>query len=196
MGDNTFARCYGDNVTGDSHFEAVDRDDTADSLEPRGVDDAHAAPAVDTATEPEEAEAAPPEQEEVAAAGEATAGGGGGGIPDWTAPAFLPPYLQAAPSHHSDHPALAHSPDVTNSSLGTLDTRRVSVDARRASMADPRRGSRRCSTATSMQDATGRLLADDVEEPLGQGGDAPQSHQSAGRRLSRRRSSGISREGA
>lgn len=58
----------------------------------------------------------------------------------------------AASGALSDHPALVHSPDVTNSSFGTLEMRRVSVDTRRMSI-----NSRRF----SMQDATGRLLADD-----------------------------------
>lgn len=49
--------------------------------------------------------------------------------PDWTAPAFLPPY-----THGGDHPALHQSPDVTTSSINTLSTRRISVDTRRHSV--------------------------------------------------------------
>lgn len=81
-------------------------------------------------------------------------------VVDWSRPAFVPPYMAPEPttedqkqqpstggpiqshpgaSYHSDHPALVHSPDVTNSSLNTLETRRVSVDTqRRASVASYR----------------------------------------------------------
>ena len=193
MGDNTFARTYGENVTGDSHFEQGAADDTADSLQPQAQ----------VAAEDLQAVAPSPDREEPLGAG----AGNVTGPPDWTAPAFLPPYLhqQPAASAHSDHPALAHSPDVTNSSLNTLETRRVSVDARRASL-DPRREGRRLSTA-AMQDATGRLLADEYDADqsgleLGGpaatgGGTAPLAQQAlqSSRRLSRRRSSGISCEG-
>eukprot|EP00887_Chlorella_sp_A99_P005399 scaffold1.g5399.t1 len=196
MGDTTFARTYGDQLTGDSHFEQGGADDTADSLLPHdAVPDA--SPQADVVPLPGAA------QMDAAA----TAQPPPPRVPDWTRPAFLPPYMAApAPSTHSDHPALAHSPEVTNSSMGTVDTRRVSVDARRTSL-DPRLGMRRLSTATTaLQDATGRLLADDdlddglgeLSLALGDGGAAaaaplsaqPQAQQ--GRRLSRRRSSGAS----
>ena len=73
-------------------------------------------------------------------------------MPNWTAPAFLPPYMMAeheqvpAAEGGADHPALHQSPGFTNSSLNTLSTRRISVDvARRASVT-----SRRASMATGL----------------------------------------------
>jgi hypothetical protein len=59
--------------------------------------------------------------------------------------------LSPFPSRAQDHPALRQSPNVTNSSMGTLDTRRTSVDARRQSVTS-RRGS------LAQPDGTGGLL--------------------------------------
>ena len=56
------------------------------------------------------------------------------GAPDWNAPAFIPPY-QKAEGHH---PALHQSPEYTDSSINTISTRRVSVDARRQSVSSRR----------------------------------------------------------
>ena len=46
-------------------------------------------------------------------------------VPDWTAPAFVPPFAEE--NNGSAHPALYNSPDVTNSSINTMSTRRVSI---------------------------------------------------------------------
>lgn len=180
MGDQTFNRMYCDNTTGDSRFarspdttgksvllqdvedEAAAAEVAADE-QPDGAFDAAVAAAAGAAASPAQHHTAP--SPAAAPAGPfgapAAAPGPFGAAPNWTAPAFLPPYLQQGPAAsgaQSDHPALAHSPDVTNSSLNTLETRRISVDARRMSI-----NSRRF----SMQDATGRLLADDGDLSLG-----------------------------
>jgi hypothetical protein len=116
-----------------------------------------------------------------------SAAGAGGAVPNWAAPAFLLPYMHQAPAHSggpSDHPALVHSPDVTNSSLGTLETRRVSVDMRRMSVSSRR---------FSMLDATGGLLADDYAAAEQAQQAAAQALMSTGPRT-RRRSSGAACE--
>lgn len=165
MGDQTFNRMYCDTTTGDGGYgHAGGADDTGNSLV-LADDDADQPVEAAAAVEAEPAPAssqhdddhqhmqpspAPLQGGQPAEAEPAAA------VPNWTAPAFLPPYLQApaASGAPSDHPALVQSPAVTGSSLNTLETRRVSVgmDMRRASI-----NSRRF----SMQDATGRLLADD-----------------------------------
>lgn len=171
MGDQTFNHLYCDNSTGDSRYDRPGAgDDTGNSLlvtggEEEAEEEGGAAAA---ATSPAPQQLAPPSPAAAAPAGPF----GQGAVPNWTAPAFLPPYMQAPAASGgapSDHPALVHSPDVTNSSLNTLETRRVSVDARRMSI-----NSRRF----SMQDATGRLLADDLDASLGATGGlpAPGSH--------------------
>ena len=78
--------------------------------------------------------------------------------PDWAAPAFGAPQEQ--------HPALDfHSPNFTDSSIGTASTRRVSVDARRMSVT-----SRRMSMAGNVRPPlpSGRRVReeDDDEEDL------------------------------
>lgn len=172
MGDQTFNRMYCDTTTGDSRYarspdttgnsllvKDVEAEAEAEAAEPAdGADDAAAAAQAGAVPSPAAAPAGP------FGAPEAAAAGPFGAAPNWTAPAFLPPYMQQGPAASgalSDHPALVHSPDVTNSSLNTLETRRVSVDARRMSI-----NSRRF----SMQDATGRLLADDGDLSLGSPG--------------------------
>lgn len=174
MGDQTFDRMYCDNTTGDSRLggrpSLGGADSTADSLLPKdggaagGAEDLElegvegpaaaaehgAASAPAAAASPAVSSGAPQRAAQAAAAPAAAQR-----APNWTAPAFLPPYMQApaASGAPSDHPALVHSPDVTGSSLNTLETRRVSVgvDMRRMSISSRR---------FSMQDATGRLLAD------------------------------------
>ena len=56
------------------------------------------------------------------------------GGPNWNAPAFIPPYQKT----EGQHPALHQSPEYTDSSINTVSTRRVSVDARRQSVSSRR----------------------------------------------------------
>ncbi|KAL4430905.1 hypothetical protein ABPG75_006161 [Micractinium tetrahymenae] len=179
MGDQTFNRMYCDNTTGDGGYgRSAGADDTSsplllaaggDSPAPAATQELAVAAASPAGSQGVHQQAAPsPAVSHGARHAAAGAAAEAAPVPNWTAPAFLPPYLQApaASGAPSDHPALVHSPDVTGSSLNTLGTRRVSVgvaDARRASI-----NSRRF----SMQDATGRLLADD--DLLSPGGSAGQ----------------------
>lgn len=162
MGDQTFSRMYCDNTTDDGGYcDRTDNTGSSPALLVAGGDATGEAAAA--APSPAPSQAAPPAPSPAPSAGRAYPPAAP--VPNWTAPAFVPPYAQApaGSSAPSDHPALVHSPDVTGSSFNTLETRRVSVgvDMRRASISSRR---------FSMQDATGRLLADDG---LLSGGDAP-----------------------
>lgn len=177
MGDQTFSRMYCDNTTGEGGYgSSAGADDTGSPLllaagshspAPAAAQEVVGAVASPGISQGAQQQAAP-SPAVLHGDQQAAAGAEAASAPNWTAPAFLPPYLQApaASGAPSDHPALVHSPDMTGSSLNTLGTRRVSVgaaDARRASI-----NSRRF----SMQDATGRLLADD--DLLSPGGSAGQ----------------------
>lgn len=166
MGDQTFNRMYCDNTTGeDGYGRSTAADDTgsplvlaAGSVSPAPASAQHLAGA---APSPGDSKGArlqlAPSPAATHGSQQAAAGAEAAPPPNWKAPAFLPPYLQApaVSGAPSDHPALVHSPDVTGSSLNTLGTRRVSVG-----MAAVRRASIN-SRRLSMQDATGCLLADD-----------------------------------
>ncbi|KAL6781967.1 hypothetical protein ACKKBF_B10130 [Auxenochlorella protothecoides x Auxenochlorella symbiontica] len=79
--------------------------------------------------------------------------------PVWTAPAFLPPYMMASGSQEGDraqaHPALVTSPELTGSTLQSLDTRRSSLAGQRRLSITSRR------TSVGQGDMTGALLLDD-----------------------------------
>ena len=163
MGDNTFNRMYNDNTTSDTTLGQPDdgagggEEEGGHGYEPHGA----AAPADsgDLLLSP----GASPLPQRPAAGGEEEGDGGAAPEPDWQAPAFLPPYLQRTPAPAaagaageahpvaSDHPALAHSPADTSSTMNTLETRRISVgggDTRRLSVGPAGGDTRRLSVGT------------------------------------------------
>lgn len=73
MGDRTYAHVYADTTAGGSELGAGRDDPTSDSLLSGG-------PAPPAASPPQGQEQAGPQAE---------------GLPNWTAPAFMPPYMQA-----------------------------------------------------------------------------------------------------
>lgn len=86
-------------------------------------------------------------------------------LPNWTAPAFLPPYMSE--EYDEEHPALRRSPEMSNSSLNTMSTRRISVDARRQSVNSRRASVVSLGGVTGGHDATAGtagLLADATAE--------------------------------
>jgi hypothetical protein len=154
MGDRTYAGMYKDGATAQ-----LIGGGTPDSVTIHGTNN--------TNTGRRPGFSSPAADAENGAPGPSTIADPEGGVPvNWTMPAFLPPYLTAAENNpaDSDHPALHQSPALTNSSLNTMSTRRISVDVRRASVT-----SRRASMFTGGQGDTGALLAASLGAPPADG---------------------------
>lgn len=166
MGDRTYNRMYAENMTMTTVRGAM----TPAELTTDSMALVHGA---DAQEEEEVAQAADAQLAQAGEVQEREQPGPFGALPNWTAPAFMPPYMADGSGPSADHPALHQSPDVTNSSMNTLSTRRVSVDARRQSITSRR---------FSMADGTSQVFAQPspggdseggvvMAEPVAAGGD-------------------------
>ncbi|KFM27911.1 hypothetical protein F751_5949 [Auxenochlorella protothecoides] len=171
MGDHTYGRLYGDDGGArlgeqgglsperNTGLSAPDRDLDAgagraeesdlDSIEPACSPPPEHPRSLEVSPTAEERRALEPMQDDQVPASE----------PVWTAPAFLPPYMMASGSQEGDraqaHPALVTSPELTGSTLQSLDTRRSSLAGQRRLSITSRR------TSVGQGDMTGALLLDD-----------------------------------